>query len=272
MSGPGPTPGTRAPATDRAAVATILAVVFAGSVMAAEEIDPQLLIERAIESHGGRSALRSLPDFKALGTAERNGRAGLGTMDIVVYERADGGRRIESTIAVRGRKVTSIEIFDGSVCKRNMGSGWDDLPLDENRDRVTHRVSILVDASERQPVLLGEGTEADVDVWKVEIADGTGRAVLSLAKSDHRLVAIEYPGTEAEGMGTKKSVTAKLIHRGFQVVGGVKLPIDTELQKDGVFERRTRFETLEPIERWDEYWLQAPSSRRRFIPPEGLAN
>ena len=253
----------------RAAALLVLAV--SGAALA-QTPDPKDLLEKAIAFHGGKEALASLPHVKGTGTIEMPGRSAGRARDLVVYERGDGGRRMEVVYEIRGRQVTAIEIYDGKMCKQRFGSNWDELPLDENRERAAHRVNLLLQAIDRAPSLSGEGTEAGAAVWQVAIDDGPrGKAVLSLAKDDGRLVAMEYPGTEAEGMGTKKDVTRKIVFHAFQPVGAVKLPSDIEMVKDGTFDGRMRFERMEAIKDWDDGWLQVPDPRRRFIPTEELA-
>lgn len=251
-----------------AAVAIVLTLGLAAHAESPDAVD---LLNKAIGYHGGRAAIEAMPHVKAKGTLEPGGWLAGRTLDLVAYERADGARRTEVTFEFRGRKGTSIELYDGVMCKRRFSSSWDDLPLDENRERVAHRISILVDALAKSPETLGDGREADVDVWRVEIPDGRGTAVLSLAKDDGRLVALEYPGIQAEGMGTKKEVQKKIVHREFKRVGGVALPSDIEILVDGTFDARLRFETMEPIKSWDDDWLRVPDPTRRFVPPEELA-
>lgn len=263
---------TRAPARLAAALLALVSTISPRASAPADAPDPRALLEQAIAFHGGRQALGSLPHYKATGTIDPGGRLAGRALDFVVYERADGGRRTETTFELRGRKVTSVEIYDGRICKRRFGTAWDDLPLDENRERAAHRIGMLVEAVERSPVLAGEGTEGGAAVWRVAVPDGRGQAVLSIAEDDARLVAIEYPGTEAEGMGTKTEVTRKIVHRAFQRAGGVQVPSDIEVLKDGSFDGRMRFETIETLEDWDDDWLRIPDPRRRFIPPEELAN
>ncbi|HEX5042034.1 MAG TPA: hypothetical protein VFV75_03960 [Candidatus Polarisedimenticolaceae bacterium] len=249
-----------------------LVVTLVSSVALAQSPDPKVLLEKAIAFHGGKDALASLPDVKQTGTIETAGRSAGRARDFAAYERGDGGRRTEVTFDFRGRQVTAIEIYDGKMCKQRFGSGWDELPLDENRERAAHRIDLLLRALDRAPSLAGDGIEAGVPVWQVSIDDGPrGKATLSLAKDDGRLVAIEYPGTEAEGMGTKKEVRRKVVHHGFQQVGALKLPSDIEMVKDGTFDGRLRFERIEAIADWDDGWLQVPDPRRRFIPSDELA-
>ena len=252
--------------------AAALLVLALPGVAFAQAPDPKGLLEKAIAFHGGKEALASLPHVKETGTIEMPGRSAGRARDLVVYDRGDGGRRTEVVFELRGRQVTAIEIYDGKMCKQRFGSNWDDLPLDENRERAAHRVNLLLQALDRAPSLAGEGTEAGAAVWQVAIDDGPrGKAVLSLAKDDGRLVAIEYPGTEAEGMGTKKEVTRKVVFHAFQPVGAVKLPSDIEMVKDGTFDGHMRFQRMEAIKDWDDGWLQVPDARRRFIPSEELA-
>ena len=252
--------------------AGLLVLVAAMNAHTADGPDPKELLETSIVFHGGKEALASLPDVKETGTIETPGRSAGRARDLVVYERGDGGRRTEVVFEFRGRQVTAIEIYDGKMCKQRFGSGWDDLPLDENRERAAHRIDLLLRALDRAPTLAGEATEAGAAVWQVAIDDGPrGKAVLSLAKEDGRLVAIAYPGTEAEGMGTKKDVTRKVVFHAFQPVGGLKLPSDIETLKDGTFDGRMRFERIEAITAWDDGWLQVPDPRRRYIPSDELA-
>jgi len=252
--------------------AAIVVALVASGVALGQAPDPKALLEKAIAFHGGKEALASLPDVKETGTIEVPGRMAGRARDLVVYDRGDGGRRTEISFEFRGRQVTAIEIYDGKMCKQRFGSGWDELPLDENRERAAHRVDLLLRALDRAPSLAGEGTEAGAAVWLVAIDDGPrGKAVLSLAKDDGRLVAIEYPGTEAAGMGTKKDVTRKVVYHAFQPVGAVKLPSDIEMVQDGTFDGRMRYEKMEAVRDWDDGWLQVPDARRRFIPPDELA-
>jgi hypothetical protein len=250
----------------------LAALLLSGTLGAADAPEPKGLLERSIAFHGGEAALRALPHVKGTGTVEVPGRGGNRTRDFVAYDRADGGRRAETSFEFRGRQITAIEIYDGKMCKQRFGSNWDDLPLDENRERVAHRLDVLLRAAGSAPSLAGEGTETGVPVWRVQFDDGNGKAVLSLAQDDARLLAIEYPATEAEGMGTKKAVTRKIVHHAFQKLGAVQLPSDLEILKDGSFEARYRFERLEAVPHWDDDWLRVPDPRRRFIPSDEFAS
>jgi len=250
---------------------TVLLLALANSHAETGLPDARALIESSIDRHGGRAALEEMADFKAVGSLEPGGRWAGRTLDAVVYERADGGRRTEISFEFRGRKGTSIEIYDGTMCRRRFSTTWDDLPLDENRERAEHRVSLLLPALDRSPEVTGEGMEAGAEVWTVELPGDEGRTTLYLAKDDARLVAVEYPGTDAAGMGTKEEVVRKVVHHDFRQVGGVVLPVDIEIFKDGSLEGRWRYETIEQIAEWDDGWLRVPDPRRRFIPPEELA-
>lgn len=247
-------------------------VATVGAGMPTLAADPVKLIERAIETHGGAATLRSLPSFKATGRLEPGGRATGRSYDATIYERSDGARRSEVVFDFRGRKVTSVEVYDGRVCKRRTSSGWDDLPRDEQLERVAHRIDFLLAALERAPTLEGEASEGGVTVWRVSVPDGRGRALLSLAVDDGRLVALEYPGTEAEGMGVKKEVVWKIFYHAFETVAGALLPTDIEIFKDGSFDSRWRFDRVEAVATWNEEWLEFTGSGRRFIPTEELAN
>jgi hypothetical protein len=250
----------------------LLLVLMGGVLVATEGPDPRSLLEQSITFHGGKAALQSLPHVKGTGTIELAGRTAGRARDYVEYQRADGGRRSETSFEFRGRQITAVEIYDGKMCKRSTGGGWDDLPLDENRERAAHRIDLLLRALSASPTLAGEADELGVAAWRVAMDDGAGgKAVLSLAKDDARLLAIEYPATEAEGMGTKKAVTRKVLHHALLRVGNVQLPSDVEVLRDGSFESRMRFERLEPLPRWEEDWLRVPDPRRRFIPSEELA-
>ena len=250
--------------------ATFIAILGAGAVHAASP-DARALVEKGIAFHGGRAALESMPHLKSVGTYEGGGRMAGRTVDATFYDRADGALRSEIVFEFRGRKTLAVTMYDGTMCKRRFRSTWDDIPLDENRERAAHRLPFLLAALERNPVTAGDGIEAGTDVWRVEVPDGRGNAVLSFAKDDGRLVALEYPGTEAEGLGTKKDVVRKLVYHGFRDVGGLRVPVDTEMFKDGVFNGRVRIDTVEVIAAWDDGWLQVPDPRRRFIPGEELA-
>ncbi len=262
-------PGAR-PATLIRAASTLLFVAFAPSAPA-QTPDAGKLLETAIAFHGGREALAALPHLELTGTVENRSAQGNRTVDAVYYERADGGLRSEVTMEFRGRKVTSVTMYDGKMCKRRFRSTWDDIPLDEYRERAAHRLPFLLEALARGPVVAGEGTEVGTDVWRIEVPDGRAKAVLSLAKDDGRLVALEYPGTEAEGMGTKKEIVRKLVFRELHDVNGIKIPADIERFEDGIFDGRERFTNVAILDEWDESWLQVPDPRRRFIPGEELA-
>ncbi len=249
-----------------------LALLFLGAVpLRAEAPEARALLEKAIAFHGGRAALQAMPHWKASGTYEGGGRLVGRAMDAVYYERADGALRTEVAFEFRGSTRTTVTMYDGTMCKRRSRSTWDDIPLDENRERAAHRLPFLLQALSLDPVVAGEGEEAGAAVWRVEVRDGRGKAVLSLAKDDGRLVALEFPGTEAEGMGTKKDVVRKFVYHGFEKAGAVQVPADIEMFMDGVFDGRLRFERIEVIKEWDDAWLQLPDPRRRFIPGEELA-
>lgn len=251
----------------------LLALALApAALFAADAPPPKELIEKAIAVHGGRAALAALPSTESRGSYESNRRGTTRVWPVVWYERTDGAYRTELSIDFRGRKVTMIELYDGKVCKRRFGTSWDDMPLDEARERATHRLGFLAEAAGRNPVGAGEGTEGGVDVWRVEVPDGRGTATLSFSKEDGHLVALEYPGTEAEGMGTKKEVLRKLVFRDLRKVGPLVLPFDVERTTDGKPDGRLRFESIVPLRDFDEAWLKVPDPRRRFIPSDELAN
>lgn len=249
----------------------LLCLQVVSSAMA-QTPDAKSVLERAIAYHGGRAALQALPDVKLTATLELGGRFAGRSVDAVFYDRGDGGQRSEVTFEFRGRKITAVTMYDGEMCKRRFRTTWDDMPLDENRERAAHRLPFLLDALERNPVLVGAGTEAGIDVWQVEVPDGRGKALLSFAQDDGHWVALEYPGTKAEGMGTKEEVTRKLVFHADHDVGGVKMPSDTEQLENGSFVSRIHVQSAEIIADWDDAWLQVPDPRKRYIPNEELAN
>jgi hypothetical protein len=230
------------------------------------------LIDGAIMAHGGRDALSAYPHLEMTGTYESFGRMAGRRSDMIYRERGDGAYRREITFEFRGRKVTPVEFYDREVVKRRFFRGWDDLPTDEAAEGVAHRLTWLLTLDPTTEARVeGEGTEADVAVWSVSVPDGRDRALLHLARDDGRLVALEYPGTSAEGMGTKEEVQRKLIYRDHRLVGALLLPFDIETSEDGQPEARLRFDTIELLGDFDPAWLRVPDPTRRFIPSEELA-
>lgn len=252
--------------------ASLLAVALLGTAAAAEPPTAKGLLERAIEVHGGRGALAPWPSLESRGVYESTGRGGGRTSPFSLWERGDGAYRMEVTFEFRGRKVTMIELYDTTIHKRKFGTGWDDLPLDEAKERAAHRLDLLLAALDRSPKVVGEEAEDGVDCWKVSFPDGRGSATLWLAKDDGRLVAMEYPAVDAGGMGTKEEVVRRLVFRDLRRVGKLLLPFDVEWTKDGKPDGRFRAEVILPIAAWDDGWLALPDPRRRFIPPDELAN
>jgi hypothetical protein len=250
----------------------VLIVVFALAPVAAEETPTASeLVERAIAAHGGRDALAAYPNLEMTGTYESFGRMAGRRSDAVYRERADGAYRMEITFEFRGRKVTPIVFYDGEVVKRRFSRGWDDLPVDEATEEAAHRLNYLLTLDPGEARVEGPGTEADVAVWSLSVPDGRDRAVLHLAQDDGRLVSMEYPGTSADGMGTKEEVQRKLVHRDHRKVGALLLPFDVETIEDGQPASRMRYETIELLEKFDPAWLRVPDPTRRFIPSEELA-
>jgi hypothetical protein len=229
------------------------------------------LILRAIAVHGGRDALATYPSLEMRGTYESFGRGAGRRSDLVCRERADGAYRREITFEFRGRKITPIELYDGEVVKRRFFRGWDDLPVDEAAESAAHRLTWLLTLDPAEARVEGQATEADVAVWSVSVPDGRDRAVLHLAQDDGRLVALDYPGTSAEGMGTKEAIRRKLVYRDYRNVDGLLLPFDVESFEDGQPDTRLRYDTVVVLEKFDPAWLRAPDPTRRFIPSEELA-
>ncbi len=250
----------------------LVVVAAALAARAQEPSSPKGIIERAVAFHGGAKTLAALPNLESHGMLETSGRWGARSLPFVHYDRGDGSYRNETTFERRGRKTTVVEFYDGKICKRRFGTSWDDLPLDEPRERAAHRITFLLAALDRTATAAGEGTEAGAEVVRVQVPDGRGQATLSLAKDDGRLVAMEFPGIEADGMGTKKEVVRKLVFRDVKKVGAVLVPFDVELFKDGSPDGRIRYERIELLKEFDEAWLQVPDPRRRFIPSDELAN
>lgn len=228
------------------------------------------LIDEAIKAHGGREALSSYPHLEMTGSYESFGRGAGRRSDLVYRERADGAYRREITFDFRGRQTTPIEFYDGEVVKRRFFRGWDDLPTDEAAEGAAHRLTWLLTLDPTEARVEGQGTEADQSVWSVSVPDGRDHAVLHLAQDNGRLVSLEYPGTSAEGMGTKEEVQRKLIYRDHRRVGALLLPFDIESSEDGQPEARLRFDTIELLEEFDPAWLRVPDPTRRFIPSEEL--
>ena len=254
----------------RRALALLAVLPWISALPAEEPPDAKALVERAIAYHGGREALVDWPDLELKGSLEQTGRMAGRSVELLVRQRGDGAYRRETTFDFRGSKVTATEIFDHATCKRRFRSGWDDLPLDEPREEAEHRIPFLLEAAERSPVFAGQGTEGDGAVWYVEVPDGRGEARLGLAKDDGRLVSIEYPGTKAEGMGTKEDVTKKAVFRDHREVGRVRLPFDQELCDDGTPDGRLRLEQVTVLDAFDGAWLEIPDQADRFVPSEEL--
>jgi hypothetical protein len=229
------------------------------------------LVERAIEVHGGRDALSAFPDLELVGTYESFGRRAGRRSDATFRERADGAYRREVTFEFRGRKMTPVVFYDGEVVKRRFSRGWDDLPTDESAEQAAHRLTFLLTLDLDEAHVEGAGTEDDRPVWSLSVPDGRDRAVLHLAQDDGRLLALEYPGISAEGMGTKEEVRRKVVHRDHRKVGALLLPFDVETIEDGKPVSRMRYETIELLESFDPAWLRIPDPTRRYIPSEELA-
>jgi len=240
-------------------------------VSAGEPPAPGALLERAIAVHGGRAALAAWPDLELAGTYESLGRRAGRRSDLLLRERADGAYRREITLEFRGREIRAVQFYDGQAVKRRFSSAWDDLPLDESVEQAAHRLPYLLGLEAADARFDGEAVEADVPVWLLSFPDGRDRATLALAQDDGRLVALEYPGTSASGMGTKEDVRRKVVYRDHREVGALLLPFDVETLEDGQPVSRVRYETIEPLASWDPDWLRVPDPTRRFIPSEELA-
>jgi hypothetical protein len=248
----------------------IALLVLAVAVGHADTPDARALLDRAIAFHGGREALAAWPSLETKGQVELTGRAAGRSADLVGRVRGDGAYRRETTFELRGTKVTTTEIYDRAVCKRRSRSSWDTLPLDEPREEAEHRVPFLLRAAEREPKLAGAGTEGEAAVWYVEVQDGRGTARLGLAQDDGRLVSLEFPGTEAEGLGLKKDVTKKIVFRDPRPVGRVRVPFDEERFADGAPDGRIRLESVTALSAFDPAWLVVPEAADRFVPSEEL--
>lgn len=241
------------------------------AVPAAESPTAGDLVNRAIEAHGGRAALERYPHLELKGTAESFGRRAGSRSDVVYRERGDGAYRREMTMEFRGRKVTPVEFYDGEVRKRRFTGSWDDLPVDEAAEQATHRLTLLLSVDVARAEALGAATEDDRAVWQVAVPDGEGRAVLSFAQDTGHLVALQYPGTSAAGMGTKEAVERKVYFADLRQVGDLLLPFDVATFEDGSQTGHLRFETIEVLDEFDPVWLRIPDPTRRFIPSEELA-
>lgn len=251
---------------------TIVAGLVLAPTFAQDAPAPAELVTAAIATHGGESAIRDYLDLERSGTMELfGGRMAGRRAEVLTRERADGAYRTETTLEFRGRKFTPIEFYDGEVRKRRMFRGWDDLPVDESRENASHRLGFLLDIDPAEAEAVGPATEADVAVWQISVPDGRDRAVLSFDQESGRLVAMEYPGTSAAGMGTKEEVRRKLVFRDYREVGGLMLPFDIETFEDGSPTARLRYESIERLQAFDPAWLRIPDPTRRFIPSEELA-
>lgn len=251
------------------------AVLLLAGVTVAAAMEPPSAVEildRAVAVHGGKAALASYPSLEMKGTTESvSGRGAGRRSDVTIRERADGAYRRESTVEFRGRKITPVEFFDGTACKRRFGQTWDDLPVDEAIEAAAHRLPFLLSAEGRDPRVEGAGTEADVPCWRISVADGRDRAMLSFAQDDGRLLAIDYPGIQAAGMGTKKEIRRKMVFRDHRGVGALLLPFDVEAFEDGTPDSRLRLDTVEVLDAFAPAWIRVPDPTRRFIPPEELS-
>jgi len=242
-----------------------------GTLQADDAPQAAVLVEQAIDYHGGRAALVDWPHLQVDGDWEMSGRMAGRSVAFSLKQRADGAYRQEVVFEFRGRKIHAVEIFDRSIRKRRFRVGWDDLPLDEPVEEAAHRHPFLLEVAARDPRVRGEGSESDVAVWYVEVDDGRGKARLGLAKDDARVVTIEYPGTTAEGLGTREEVTKKVVYRDYRALGALRYPYDQEFFKDGTPDGRLRIEEAEAIAVFDPSWLEIPDPTDRFIPSEELA-
>ena len=249
----------------------IFVVVVVSSIAASDPPSAEDLVRGAIEAHGGSSAIEGYPDLEMTGTAE-SFRGGSGRRyDIVYRERADGGYRREMTLEFRSRKWTPVEFYDGEIRKRRYSRGWDDLPIDEPAEGAAHRLPMLLSLDLGEAEVAGAATESDRAVWQIRIPDGRDTAVLSFDRESGLLVAIEYPGTSAAGMGTKEEVQRKLVFLDHRPVGDLMLPYEIVTYEDGGQTGHLRFETIEILEMFDPMWVRVPDPTRRFIPSEELA-
>jgi hypothetical protein len=253
-----------------ASLALVASTCVSAPASAQDAPDAGKLVDRSIAFHGGRAALEDWPSVALDGSYEMSGRMAGRSVEISRKVRGDGAYLQEVTFEFRGRKVTMTEIFDHAIRKRRFRVGWDDLPLDEPAEEAAHAHPFLLEVADRDPVLAGDGSEADVPVWYVEVQDGRGTARLGLAKDDARLVSVEFPGVEAEGMGTREDVVKKVLYRDYRPLGDVQYPYDQEYFTDGTPDGRLRIEEAELLAEFDETWLEIPDPTDRFIPSEEL--
>jgi len=253
-----------------ALVVLVALATLAPPAARAQEPDAAELLRRSIDYHGGRAALEAWPNLELDGSYEMSGRMAGRSVDMMMKVRDDGAYRQEITFEFRGRKLTMTEIFDHAIRKRRFRVGWDDLPLDEPAEEAAHTHPFLLEAADRGPELAGDGSEADVEVWYVEVEDGRARARLGLAKDDARLVSMEFPGVEAEGLGTREEVTKKMVYRDYRALGEVRYPYDQEYMTDGTPDGRLRIEEASVLAAFDDGWLTIPDPTDRFIPSEEL--
>ena len=247
-----------------------LTLLGSSSVAAAEPPSAKRLLEAAIEAHGGVSALEDFPHLEMEGTVENPRRPGRRT-PVVLRERSDGAYRREITFERRGRKFTPVTFYDGKVVKRRFRTTWDDLPTVEAEEGAAHRLPFLLGVSAADARVEGAGHEGDVDTWRVSVPDGRDRTVLHFAQEGGHVVALEYPGTSAGGMGTKEDVVRKHVYRDFRSVGDVLLPFDVETSEKGSPVSRARHESVRVLDAFDEEWIRVPDPSRRFIPSQELA-
>lgn len=252
--------------------ATLVVVILAiaGGPALADPPSAREILRDAVAAHGGTDALGDYPHLELKGTYENPRRPGRRS-DLVRRERADGAYREEVTFEFRGRKMTPVEFYDGHARKRRFRSGWDDLPVDEAVEEVGHRLPWLLTLRPDDATVEGEAEVGGVPTWRLSVPDGRGRAVLDLARDDGRLVALEYPGTSAAGMGTKEEVSRRLVFRDHRRVGDLLLPFEVEIAEDGSPVAHLRWTSIRELETFDEEWIRVPDPSRRFIPGEELA-
>jgi hypothetical protein len=210
---------------------------------------PAVVVERAIDAHGGRQALNSIHDSVAEGTLTFfSGKSSTNTIDVTVIRK--GTSRLQRVLkrgdgeVRQGSDGTSTwESFDGMTALAPAGLAGNYI-----ESQTVRTVDILFDTQSRGLEIRDAGGKANARVLEVD-PPGQGRQSsptrYSIDEATSRVTRIEFITGEAKDiLGRTVPTTESYVFSDFRIVQGVPTPFRIERYIDGLKIEETQFTSV----------------------------
>jgi outer membrane lipoprotein-sorting protein len=238
-------------------------LLASGLFVRAQDADLKAVLRKAIEAHGGEQNLAKITtvNSKFKGTMELMGA----TVDVVgetTFQKPDKLRNV-MTLEIQGKNVEIVTVFNGQklwvVVAGTTREIDDETILKETREGLLLESSGGLSDLLKEPYTLSAVGEVKVmgkDAVGIRASKKGQRDInLFFDKKTHLIVKIETRGLDPM---SRQEVTQEKYVTSYQDKGGMKVPKEVEIHKDGKKFMAIELTELKSLDRLDNSTFEKP--------------